>query len=58
MSDFMTTCPKCNGEGWTSHDCQCTECDGTGEVDVDPFYAGADLLYEQEKDRRLEDDSN
>ena len=52
MPDYII-CPKCAGEGWTSHDCQCIECDGTGEVEADPFYIGADLLYEEMKDNRL-----
>ena len=47
-------CPKCGGEGWTAHDAHCPECDGTGEVEEDPFYIGADLLYEEMKDREAE----
>ena len=50
-----TECPKCWGTGWTSHDCQCTECDGLGEVDGDPFYVQADRIYEDLKDRQAEE---
>ena len=54
MPDLIT-CPKCGGEGWTAHDAHCPGCDGTGEVEEDPFYIGADLLYEEMKDRELDD---
>lgn len=49
----MPDCPNCV-DGWVDND-QCRECDGTGEVEADPFFIGADLLYEAEKDRQAEE---
>ena len=48
-------CPKCWGTGWITHDAHCRECDGTGEVPADPWCIGADLLYDEMKDRKAED---
>ena len=53
--DEMVDCPRCNGTGWLKHDAHCPECDGTGMVEEDPFFIKADLIYEEMKDRLLDD---
>jgi len=54
MTDLVSPvdCVMCNGSGWIAHDAHCPACDGTGEVEEDPFYVGADLLHERMKDER------
>lgn len=54
--DEKIQCPRCAGEGWIRHDFICGLCDGSGEVEEDPFFYGADLLYDQKKDNQLTED--
>jgi len=49
-----TECTACWGLGWIRNE-HCPACDGTGEVTEDPWYIGADLLYDEMKDRQMED---
>lgn len=52
MPDFID-CPVCV-DGWIGNE-HCRECDGTGEVEEDQWYIGADLLYDGMKDDLLTD---
>ena len=50
----MPECNNCWGTGWVKNE-HCPDCDGLGETEEDPFYIGADLIYEAEKDRKAEE---
>ena len=62
----METCETCGGLCWvweTGHmngeparrKFECPECEGTGEVEATPDEPDGDYLYEQSRDRRMEE---